>query len=177
MTGAASLALAGCSKPKTTDNAAVHNTSQARNVSPAPTPPKRRPGLWEQTVVGSGTTQVSHLCLDETAEAKLTIWGTQTGKTTCAEQAVSPTADGWAFHSRCDLGGSGTVVSKGTIRGDVTHSYTVEMQSTTLDAGAAHMNGDRKISIQAQWQGPCPPGMAPGEMALPDGVKINMLKL
>ncbi len=181
LAGAAGLALAGCGRQQVSPGqpprpAAAALTAQLAEPAP-PTLPKRRPGLWKQTVIGSGATQVSRLCLDADADAKLAIWGSQTGGSICAEQEVRPSAGGWAFHSRCDLNSSGTVVSDGVATGDFNSNYAVEVQSTTTGATAAQMNGAHKISIQAQWQGPCPVGMKPGDMSLPNGVKINMLRL
>jgi len=181
MVGAVSLVLAGCDRQQAAKNdIQVPTTAKAQGPEAAPAPPtlpKRRLGLWKQTVVGAGATQVSRVCLDENAEAKLAIWGSQSGKNICVEQEVRPFAGGWAFHSRCDLNSSGTVVSDGVATGDFNSNYGVEIQSTTTGATAAQMNGAHKISIQAQWQGPCPVGMIPGDMSLPNGVKINMLRL
>ena len=179
--GAASLVLAGCGRQQMSKNdIQMPTTAKAQGPEAAPAPPtlpQRRLGLWKQTVVGAGATQVSRVCLDENAEAKLAIWGSQTGNNICVEQEVRPFASGWAFHSRCDMNSAGTVVSEGVATGDFNSKYAVEIQSTTTGATAAHMNGAHKISIQAQWQGSCPAGMAPGDMQLPNGVKINMLRL
>ena len=184
MAGAATLALAACSEQKPPEGAQATAPAATPIAAPAPVAsqappslPKRRPGLWKQTINGSGMTQVSKLCLDEAAEAKLAIWGAQTGKNVCAEQEVHPAAGGWAFHSRCDMGGAGTVTSDGTAMGDFNTSYTVQIQSVTTGAAAHQMNGPHKISISSEWQGPCPSGMTPGDMELPNGMKINMLTL
>lgn len=184
MAGAATLAVAACSKPSAPEAEAGAAAGTPQAASQAATPPqappalpKRRPGLWKQTVIGSGMTQVSRICLDEAAEARLAIWGAQTGKDICAEQDVRPTPGGWAFHSRCDMGSGGTVVSEGTATGDFNTRYTVQVQSTTSGAAAPQMNGAHKVSMASEWLGPCPAGMAPGDMELPNGMKINMLKL
>ena len=182
LAGTAVIVLSGCSKPKAPEGALAAPQPAATEQGPIvtqtpPSMPKRKAGLWKQTVVGSGTTQVSRLCLDAAAEEKLAIWGSQTGKSICAEQDVSATSTGWAFHSRCDMNGAGTVTSDGETKGDFSSRYIVDIKSTTSGASAAQMNGTRKIHISAEWQGPCPTGMAPGDMELPNGVKINMLKL
>jgi len=75
------------------------------------------------------------------------------------------------------MGSGGTVVSEGTATGDFNTSYTVQVQSTTSGASAPQMNGAHKVSIASEWLGACPAGMAPGDMELPNGMKINMLKL
>lgn len=179
LAGVATLALSSCSKEKAA-SAAPQAASPSQVAPQSPTPPalpKRKAGLWKQTVTGSGVTQISRLCLDASSEEKLAIWGSQTGKSICAEQDVRPSAEGWSFHSRCDMDGAGTVTSEGETKGDYNSNYTVEITSTTTGASAAQMNGTRKIHIAAEWQGPCPSGMAPGDMELPNGVKINVLKL
>jgi hypothetical protein len=182
MAGAASLSFTGCSKaPEGVAQVASGPAPSAEETAPfASAPaflPKRKPGLWKQTVSASGMVQVSRICLDKDAEARLAIWGAQTGEDICAEQEVRKEAGGWAFNSRCDMGSGGTVVSRGTAKGDFDSNYTVQVQSTTSGASAPQMNGVHTASISSVWLGPCPAGMKPGDMELPNGMKINMLTL
>jgi hypothetical protein len=35
-------------------------------------------------------------------------------------------------------------------------------------------NGVHKMTLEATWQGPCPPDMKPGEVELPGGLKVSL---
>ena len=100
--GVSLLVLAACEKKPDATAAA----GDAPNVSAAASmtsPPKRKPGLWAQTVTTGGMTQTMKLCLDEATEAKLTVWGQQAGKDICAKNDITPKPGGWAFTSECDM--------------------------------------------------------------------------
>ena len=76
------LALAACQKKSET--AAVGDTPSAAATAPAASlgPPKRKPGLWTQTVSSGGMTQTMKLCLDEATEAMIaTIMRSRSART------------------------------------------------------------------------------------------------
>lgn len=39
------------------------------------------------------------------------------------------------------------------------------------------MNGSHDIDITATWAGACPAGVVPGDMMMPGGLKVNVLKM
>ncbi|HEX5377983.1 MAG TPA: DUF3617 family protein [Phenylobacterium sp.] len=182
---AAALALGGCSKPAGEKAAQAPDAGQAASATtPAKAPaagppamPTRKPGLWKQTVSTSGMEQVSSICLDKEVESKLAVWGAGASKDICQQSAVTPAPGGWAFTSSCDMGSGGKVSSKGRVTGDFNTSYRVESESVTEGAGAPQMNGPHKMTLTATWQGPCPADMKPGDMALANGMKINMMDM
>lgn len=139
-------------------------------------PPRRKAGLWEQTVSTAGMAQTSTLCVDAAVEEKLGWWSQQATQTQCSQTSFTPSPGGWTFSSTCDMGGSGRTVTKGVATGDFGSAYQMDMTSTTTGATTAHMNGEHKMTIKAAWKGPCPADMKPGDMVLtPGGVKINLL--
>jgi hypothetical protein len=175
----ATLALAACSKPAgekaaSAEGAAKPATATAPAAGPAAMP-NRKPGLWKQTVSTAGMTQTSSICLDKAVESKLAVWGAGASKDMCKQTAMAPTAGGWSFTSTCDMGTGGTTTTKGTVAGSFDTSYKVEASSVTEGAGAPQMNGEHRMLMEATWQGPCPADMKPGDMALPNGMKINMM--
>lgn len=166
--------LAGCQK---SDEAAkTGEAAQASATAPnvAATPPKRKPGLWAQTVSTAGMTQTTKLCLDEATEARMTAWGQQVSEGMCAKNAITPAAGGWAFESECDMGQAGKTVTKGTATGDFNSRYVIKATSTTTGASMAQANGAHEMEMTAAWEGPCPAGMKPGDMSLPGGMTINL---
>lgn len=181
--GAAILALAACGK-KPADGAATGESKSAAAQAPAasPMPPKRKPGLWAQTLHTAGITQTTKICLDSDTEAKMTVWGQAVGKDACAKQSFRPIPGGWAFESTCNMGDSGTIVSKGEATGDFSSRYTVKVASTTTGASMAKANGAHMMSLDAVWEGPCPAGMKGGDVQLQipgmkGGMTINVEQL
>jgi hypothetical protein len=180
--GAAALALGACSKnPKTEQAAAVtSNGVNATATAPASSSgtlelPSRKAGLWEQTVNTENMHQTVSMCLDAAFDQKMKIWGGQAGKSGCAEQKISQRlGGGWTFHAVCAMGESGTVTSDGQVTGDFGSHYRADVTSTTAGSPMAQANGVHKIVVEANWKGPCPADMKPGDMALPGGMKINM---
>jgi hypothetical protein len=174
------LALSACNKPAGDKAVSAEGAAKPATATAPPHPlamPSRKPGLWKQTVSTSGIRQVSSICLDKAAEAKLAVWGAGASKDVCQQTSVSAVPGGWAFKSSCDMGSGGKTVSQGTVTGDFNTSYRVEAESTTEGAGAPQMNGPHKMTMEATWEGPCPADMKPGDMALANGMKMNMLDM
>ncbi len=174
------LALAACGK-KEDKVAATGDAAPAAGTAPAPGPaatPKRKPGLWSQTVTMEGFSQTTRICLDEATEAKLSVVGGQMSQEACSQTAMTPrVGGGWSFSSTCDMGSGGKTATSGVITGDFASKYRMEADTTTEGAAAPQMNGARKMVMDAAWQGPCPADFKPGEMEMPNGMKINMLAM
>jgi len=167
---AMTLALSACEKPE------KKAADQAKPFQPSSTPPQRRPGLWEQRVSNGDFVQVSRLCVDAATDARLSWWGTQASKDICEKNIASARTDGgWQFSSVCDMGSGGKTTTSGVATGDFNAHYQITAESSTVGAAAPQMNGLRKMTIDAAWQGPCPADMKGGDMALPGGLKINLL--
>ncbi|HZZ32103.1 MAG TPA: DUF3617 family protein [Phenylobacterium sp.] len=178
--GAAVLALTACSKK--TETAATGSSPPATASAPAPAPPagpmslpSRKAGLWEQTVTSEKMHQTVSMCLDAALDQKMKVWGSQNGKSQCAEEKITRhLGGGYDFHAVCAMGESGTVTSDGVVSGDFGSRYTVDVTSTTAGSPMPQANGAHKISIAASWKGPCPADMKAGDMMLPGGIKFNV---
>lgn len=179
LSAAALLALGACSKkPEVAATGGATSTSATASAPAAPlTPPSRKPGLWAQTMSTANISQTMKICLDETVEQKMKWWGSQASNgPDCAEQKITPhVGGGWDFHSVCKMGESGTITSDGSATGDFNSHYKVEINSVTSGSPMPQANGPHKSVIDATWTGPCPADMKPGDMAMPNGMKINML--
>jgi uncharacterized protein DUF3617 len=170
---AALLALGACNqKPDTPATA-----GEAAQV-PEMTAPARKPGLWEQRVSNGEVLQVSRICLDADVDKKISWWGTPATKDICQKNLVTHRPDGgWQFGSVCDMGTGGQVTAAGVASGDFSAHYQLAGQTSTKGAKASLMNGVRRLTIDAAWQGPCPAGMQPGDMTLPGGAKMSLLEV
>ena len=174
------LALGACNKPAGEKAASAEGAAKPAAAATASAPaamPTRKEGLWKQTVSTAGMKQVSSICIDKAVESKLQVWGGGMAKSVCQETAITPAAGGWSFSSTCDMGTGGKTTSHGTVTGDFNSAYSVESESTTEGAAAPQMNGPHKMSLTAEYQGPCPADMKPGDMTLGNGMKINMLDM
>lgn len=176
------IALAACSKKE--EKAAATGEAPAASASAPPVltaPPKRKPGLWSHTIQSEGSNQSMKICIDEDTDAKMTVWGQAASKEMCAQQSFTPAPGGYAFSSTCNMGGAGTIVSKGSITGDFNSAYTVKVDSTTTGASMAQANGQHNMTLTAKWEGACPAGMKGGDVKIqvPGGpeMTINMEKM
>ncbi|CAN7238245.1 hypothetical protein LJR219_000932 [Phenylobacterium sp. LjRoot219] len=177
-------ALVACDrKPETAPPKlpAPPNSGPAASVAPPVLPtalPDRAPGLWEQKVSSDGVTQASQLCLDRAVAERFTVWGQNAGRKGCTPAKVTTRAGGgFDFTTDCDLGENGKSSTVGAVTGDLARAYKVSAQHTVTGAKAPQMNGRHAMTLDAVWKGPCPSGMVPGDVRLPGGVKLNMLKI
>lgn len=170
--GVAAFAAAACSR--------ADRAGDADKPAPAVVEvPKRKPGLWKQTMLVEGVDvlQTVKLCLDEASDPKLAWWGQQGFKQACSKNDVERQPDGsWKFSSSCEGAGVKTT-NDGVAVGDFSSRYQLRAESTTTGAPIPQLNGSRTITIDAEWAGECPAGMGPGDMDMPDGQRVNMLEI
>lgn len=160
LTLGAALALAGCGKGQETTSVKVSQ------------PAHRKPGLWVQTVSAEGRSQTQRLCLGEGVTSSFETAIAQ-GAKSCEPVKMSGTAHGFAIDAVCDHGENGRAVSHAVVSGDPAASYRLEVTTTVTGAKAPQMNRTATAVTTAAWQGPCPAGMKPGDMDLPDGTRIH----
>jgi len=178
VSGMALLALGACGKGVTSEKIITKSTSVDASATAPAAPasmPARKAGLWEQKISMPQMTQTTKMCLDAAFDQKMKVWGGAAGKSDCSEQRITPhLGGGWDFHSVCKMGESGTVTSDGSATGDFGSHYKVEVNSVTSGSPMPQANGPHKILIEADYKGPCPADMKPGDMEMPGGMKINM---
>ena len=176
--GVSFLALAACSK--TEEKAASADGAGAAASAPAGpiTMPQRKPGLWAHTINAEGMTQTMKICLDADTDAKMNIAGQAVSKEMCAKNLITRTPTGYAFESECDMGNMGRSSSKGTVTGDFSSAYTVQVSSTTTGSSYPQANKTSIMTMNAKWEGACPAGMKGGDarVQVPGGpeMTINM---
>ncbi|HEX4181006.1 MAG TPA: DUF3617 family protein [Caulobacteraceae bacterium] len=182
LAGAALLSLASCNKPAPAAGGAGQ-TASAAPAAPAPGPislgslPRRKPGLWRQTLAMEGVSEAmpaTELCTDAESEAKMSLLSQQMRRGQCAPPQLTRNLDGSiSFNTSCDMGPEGKVVSTGTVSGDFNSAFKMVIDSTHTGAPVAAANGEHKMTMTSTWLGPCQPGEKGGDMIMPDGRKIN----
>jgi predicted small lipoprotein YifL len=173
------LALAACgNKEEAAAPSAETAAAPAAATSTGNDPlPKRKPGLWEQSVNGSDGSAINiRVCLDEATDAKMSAFGEQTSKDMCSENTMKRNMDGsYEFASTCATP-TGTVTSTGKATGDFNTAYSVDAATTTTPtAGGAPTTANVKMT--AKWAGECPAGWVPGDIEMPGGMRVNMTQM
>ena len=136
--------------------------------------PNRKAGLWEIRVSTEGSPeQVIKQCVDETTDAKLQEMGSKLGEA-CAKNETKKTGSGFSLESDCQFGGS-RIQSKGTVTGDFSSSYSMEMSSSYEPALMGVKDGKTKIA--GKHVGACAADQKPGDVIMPGGQKMNVNQL
>ena len=155
-------------------------TSPPVSTPATPTPPSspdafphRRAGLWEQRVSLAGApASVSKLCIDQATETVLIGGGAQQSRADCPVFQSQTVGTATIADATCKIGGL-TVSSHtvGTFVGDTQFHLDVRSHSTGLNAPA-----DSTMSVDGTWSGDCPATMKPGDLMLPDGNIVHLIK-
>lgn len=138
--------------------------------------PKRKSGLWETTVnPGKGVPpQTMKECVDEATDTAMMKSATDTSKAmgaSCSKNEFKRTAAGFESESECAMAGT-KIHSKGLFTGDFTSAYSGSVTTTMTPP----MFGDptSTTTISAKYLGSCAADMKPGDVVLPNGMKMNM---
>jgi len=134
--------------------------------------PKRKPGLWEVSVIADGRPMPMGIkqCADETTDAQM-MQMSEMQSESCKVSGFSKTSAGHEFSSECEVAGS-KITSKGSFTGDFEKEYRGEIV-TTINPPMFGQAGS-KSTISAKWLGACPSGMKAGDMQMGNGETINL---
>ena len=118
-----------------------------------------------------GAPRKAQMCIDRKSADALNEMGTGMTKKMCSKNDVRREGAAVVSDSVCTFGAS-TITTHSVITGNLDSAYKVDTRSTYDPP----MNGMTEGSavIQARWVGPCRPDQKPGDMILPNGMKINV---
>uniref|UniRef100_B0SWD3 DUF3617 family protein n=1 Tax=Caulobacter sp. (strain K31) TaxID=366602 RepID=B0SWD3_CAUSK len=176
-------ALAACGQKSETRTAAPAAASEraaapaAPAAAAAPAWPKRKPGLWVQTMnlKAQGFSRSFRFCVDESSDQKMGL-NSQGADTQCRQTSMTRGLDGsWTIVSACDMGAAGKTDSTVHVSGDFNTRYVMDITSTTTGAAQPALNGEHKMSMTAEWSGACPAGWTGGDVEMPGGRRINLM--
>jgi hypothetical protein len=135
--------------------------------------PPVKAGLWETTLSRDGAPAkggAMKMCMNNAVQKEMMDSGMGTMKEMCSKNDIRRDGNRMYGDSVCKYGES-TIKSTSvtTFSGDT--GYRSEIKTTY----APPMNGRAAGTtvIDAKWTGPCPAGMQPGDVALPDGRVIS----
>jgi hypothetical protein len=136
--------------------------------------PKRKPGLWQQSISHSaqGVPPTSmQMCTDEKTDDLIANRAAGNEKQQCTQQSVKREGNAYVVEAVCKDGKT-TVRTRGVFSGDFNTRYTGEMRST-FDPP---MHGMKEMTqkMEARWVGPCKPGQKPGDVVVEGMGTMNM---
>ena len=136
--------------------------------------PVRKAGLWEMKMVRTGGTvpeMTMQHCTDATTDKQMST-SFSPGKETCQKQDIQKTATGFVSDSVCGVAGM-TITSHAEITGDFNSAYMVKVTSRT-EGGPSGVPRDGTTTIEAKWLGACKADQKPGDIMMPNGMKMNI---
>lgn len=141
--------------------------------------PQRESGFWEVTVVDPESSSRSkpvliRECTSTEVDAQLLL-GVAPAQENCDPPVVRTLDAGWTVETMCRVHGH-KLDTAFAFEGDFVTSYTGRYESQNLDGCAGHSAECPKVrSFEGRRLGACPAGMGPGDVLLPNGLKVNVL--
>jgi hypothetical protein len=173
-------ALAGCQKPP---EPAPASSSSSASPEPKPEPPHlpaRQSGLWDFTISEQGSADTPRrfkVCIDAETDKQLGVVGKDLSADKCFKHAVSLNPDNsWNLVAECNMGTGGVDTFSGTITGDYSKSYTMNLRVQTNGASLAQMNRVSNLTIIAKRTGTCSGDLKAGDM-VESGVTVNLFDM
>lgn len=136
--------------------------------------PTLKPGLWESNLTREGAGQKAptmKMCMDASLQKEMMDSGMGTMKELCSKNDIRREGNKVFSNAECKFGDS-TMKSTSVTTFTGETAYHTEVKAT-YDPPMAGRGAGTTV-IDAKWTGPCPAGMQPGDVILPDGRKINM---
>jgi hypothetical protein len=141
----------------------------------APELPLRRTGLWDVVMVHAGRQSLditAKHCTDPTVDRQMSAAALPVVKDICSRYDVQATASGIVIDMVCASGGL-SITSHSEMSGDFQTSYVMKVTSQ-ISGGPAGTPRDSSTTVTGTWRGACPADMAPGDIALPGGIRTNV---
>jgi hypothetical protein len=124
--------------------------------------PARKPGLWKITITGADSFAVRQ-CSDVASDQTILQAGISFSSE-CTKPDVQVTGNTITMDSVCKSGGKSST-SHIIITGSLDSKYTMTMSGQTK----------KSLTLNAEWLGACEANQKPGDVIMPNGMKINLL--
>lgn len=162
--------------------AAVLPLSTLTALAQIPDLPSRRPGLWDISMTvdrqgGGAMPIVTQMCFDPASERELMDYGLKMSKDNCTRYDMKRIGKTWVIDSECTFGKVKSA-SKVIISGDFQSNVTMRIEGKSEGGFAGEKGPQQSLITQvATWKSADCPGMKPGDIALPGGLKMNVRML
>lgn len=138
--------------------------------------PERRAGQWEivmETDTGPATTAT--FCLDAETDRQMMAAGMSMSQGMCETTNTNNSGGTITIDATCTMGAMKTI-SHTVMTGDFQSAYE-STTTSTIEGGPPGMPANSTIVQRATWTGDCQNGLAPGDMVMPGGMKMNVRDL
>jgi len=136
--------------------------------------PLRKAGLWELTTQITGMPNTTappviiQQCTDENVDRQLNKMSSDMVK--CSKQEMTKSGDSYIGDNVCAIGDT-TVTSHVETTGDFNSAYSVKTVAKSSDP---KVPPEMVTTIQAKWLGACKADQKPGDILMPNGIKMNV---
>ena len=135
--------------------------------------PKRKEGLWEVSISSEAGNQIMKQCIDSATDAKFQQIAGQAGQN-CTKQNVQHDGNTYSTESECSMAGT-KIRARAIFKGDFFTNYQGDISATYDPPLMGTSKGDTKIT--ARWLSACEAGQQPGDMIMPNGMKMNIAQM
>ena len=155
-------------------------TALAASASAAPAldVPPLRAGLWEATTAGSRPEgrppAVTRMCLDRQTQRHVLDQLAVALPRMCSRNQYGMRAGRFVTDSACTFGASAI---EGRTETTFVRDTSYHMEVVGRVGPAGRLAETRKAVIDGRHVGACPAGMKPGDMVLPNGLRLNLVDL
>ena len=140
--------------------------------------PPLRPGLWEATTASANRSQpqpaVTRMCIDKQTQRRVLEQLAFAAPRMCSRNQYGMRGGRFMTDSSCTLGAS-------TIEGRTETTFLRDTAYRTEVVGRVGPTGrvaeTQTTVIDGRHVGPCPAGMKPGDLVLPNGLTLNLVQL
>jgi len=135
--------------------------------------PKRKSGLWDIRIsrAGNHPPQTIQMCIDQKTDNMAQQMGESVARQACSKQQIRREGNKILGDSVCKIGET-TATSHTVFSGEFDRAYHGEIR--TKYSPALMGKSESVTLIDAKWTGPCQPDQKPGDMIMPNGMKINI---
>lgn len=138
--------------------------------------PARKPGQWTIEMETPGAPpMVMQACLDAATDRQMMAAGMSMSEGMCSRMDIAEQGGAIVIDATCSMGAMQTT-SHSVMSGDFQSAYTVEITSD-ITGGPPGMPAHSVIVQKATWVGECSGGLAPGDMLMPGGMKVNVQQM
>ena len=142
--------------------------------------PARKPGLWTFTITsdapGSKPYEMKQ-CIDSSTDAKMMQASgamAQKSGAKCTKKDMHKSGNKYTGGSECIFNGTKVTVDV-SFSGDFSKEYSG--QTDTVFDPPIMGNAKRHTDVTAKWIGACEADQVPGDMIMPNGIKVNVNSL
>jgi Protein of unknown function (DUF3617) len=136
--------------------------------------PKRKSGLWDIKISRAGANrpaQTIQMCIDQKTDNMAQQMFESRAREACSKQQIRREGNKIVGDSVCKIGET-TATSHTVFSGEFDRAYRGEIRTKF---SPPLMGKDENLTlIDAKWTGPCQAEQKPGDMIMPNGMKINI---